>query len=65
MKVWDEIIRKISLDNERLESLCNTCIAIGQKWSYIPDVIQNLSTFIHNYLNTQNMVNLKEDDKLA
>ena len=46
LKIWSFLFRKILNFSTSISEICSLCIAIGKKWSFVPEVIENLSKFI-------------------
>lgn len=65
MNVWENVLKKDVDESE----ICNICVSIGQKWAYMPEIIEKLSQFIHKYIPISNMnlesSKLTESEKLS
>ena len=61
MGVWDSILSK-EVDESQI---CNICVSTGQKWAYMPEIIEKLSQFIHKYIpvSSKELKNSKLTDK--
>ena len=61
-KIWFNLLQKVR-EEITISEICKVLVAVGQKWSYVPEVIQSLADFIEGHVDVES-VSMSRTDKL-